>query len=95
VIISSSTLKKQFEINESWLSKEWIGVCDQLNQIKIPTLIITRTDDQAISPKNSLVITERIPGAWLVQFKEVGHGLMYQYPESFTNIILTFLDTSQ
>jgi hypothetical protein len=40
--------------------------------------------------QKTLVITERIPGAWLVQFKEAGHGLMYQYPESFTNMILTF-----
>lgn len=60
-IISSSTLKKQFEINESWLSKEWVGVCDQLNQIEIQTLIITGTDDRDTPSKNSLVITERIP----------------------------------
>ena len=92
-IISSATLKKQFEINEGWLSKEWGGVCEQLKHIKNPTLVITGTNDQAIPSENSLVITERIPGAWLVQFKGAGHGLMYQYPDLFTNIVKIFLDT--
>ncbi len=30
-------------------------------------------------------------GAWLVQIKAGGHGLMFQDPEEFSNIVLTFL----
>ncbi len=91
-IILSTTLKKQFEINENWLSKNWTGVCDQLQKMTKPTLIITGTEDQAIPPINSLVLVDKIPGAWLVQIKDAGHGLMYQYPETFTNIVETFLN---
>lgn len=40
-IVLSSTLKKQFDINENWLSKNWTGVCDQLQRLTKPTLIIT------------------------------------------------------
>jgi pimeloyl-ACP methyl ester carboxylesterase len=42
---------------------------------------------------NSLMIAERIPGLWLVQIKDAGHGLMYQYPDKFSKVISTFLQT--
>jgi pimeloyl-ACP methyl ester carboxylesterase len=34
------------------------------------------------------------PGAWLVQIKGGGHGAMYQYPEEFSKVLLTFLNTT-
>jgi hypothetical protein len=43
----------------------------------------------AISRGNSLIIAAKIP--WLVQIKGGGHGVMYQYPEQFSNIVNTFL----
>jgi pimeloyl-ACP methyl ester carboxylesterase len=39
------------------------------------------------------MLAEKIPGAWLVQIKGGSHGLMYQYPDEFSRIILTFLET--
>ncbi|MBE9470081.1 MAG: alpha/beta hydrolase, partial [Chloroflexi bacterium] len=63
----------------------------RLPQIAQDTLLITGTDDVIPPPENSFIIAERIPGAWLVQFKGAGHGLMYQYPERFSRIVLAFL----
>ena len=57
-------------------------------------LIITGTDDVTSPPANSLILTQKIPGAWLVQIKGGGHGAMYQYPEEFSKVLLTFLDTT-
>jgi pimeloyl-ACP methyl ester carboxylesterase len=94
-IVPSTTLKKQFEINEGWLSKNWNGVCNQLTKVNNPTLIITGTEDVAIPSSNSLILAEKIPGAWLVQIREAGHGLMYQFPEKFTRIVETFLDETK
>ncbi|MBA3751147.1 MAG: alpha/beta hydrolase [Nitrosopumilus sp.] len=94
-MVPSTTLKKQFEINEEWLSKNWNGVCNQLTKITQPTLIITGTADVAIPAANSLILVDKIPGAWLVQIKEAGHGLMYQFPEKFTTIVETFLNESE
>ena len=91
-IILSTTVKKQFEINENWLSKNWTGVCDQLQKMAKPTLIITGTEDQAVPAANSLTLVDKIPGAWLVQIRDAGHGLMYQYPETFTEVVETFLN---
>lgn len=39
------------------------------------------------------MIAEKIPAAWLVQIKGAGHGLIYQYPDKFGRIVLTFLET--
>ena len=57
------------------------GVWNQLSKITIPTLVVTVTEDVAVSVNNSLIIAQKIRGAWLIQIKEAGHGVMYQYPE--------------
>lgn len=72
----------------------WTGVCNKLKNITQPTLVIVGTDDVLTLPVNSLQITEQIPGAWLVQIRGAGHGLMYQYPEQFSNIVKTFLENT-
>jgi pimeloyl-ACP methyl ester carboxylesterase len=91
-IIPSSTLKIQFDLVESWLSKNWSGICNQISKVTTPTLIITGTEDVAVPANNSLMLVQKIPNSWLVQIKEAGHGLMYQYPEKFTTIVKTFLE---
>jgi pimeloyl-ACP methyl ester carboxylesterase len=87
--IPNKTLDQQLEAVFNWT-----GVCSKLKNITQPTLVIVGTDDIIASPVNSLLITERIPAAWLVQMKGGGHGLMYQYPEKFSSILLTFLSTN-
>ena len=60
----------------------------------MPTLVVTGTEDVAVPAANSLIIAQKIPGAWLVQIKGAGHGLMYQYPEKLSTILQTFLTTT-
>ena len=43
---------------------------------------------------NSLILAQKIPGAWLVQIKGGGHGLMYQYPDIFNKVLQAFLSTT-
>ena len=93
-IILSSTLVKQFNAVEDWMSRNWTGVCNQLQNISIPTLIITGTEDVAVPAANSLILVQKIPAAWLVQISGAGHGLMYQYPEQFSKIVKTFLENT-
>jgi pimeloyl-ACP methyl ester carboxylesterase len=87
--ISNKILDQQIEAIFNWT-----GACSKLKNITQPTLVIVGTDDVIASPVNSLLITERIPGAWFVQMKGGGHGLMYQYPEKFSSILITFLSTT-
>lgn len=93
-IVTSNTLRQQFNLNEEWLALNWNGVCNQLTKISVPTLIVTGTKDVAVPAANSLVLVQKIPGAWLVQIKGGGHGLMYQYPFIFSKILQTFLSTT-
>jgi pimeloyl-ACP methyl ester carboxylesterase len=93
-IIRFTTLEKQFNVVEDWLSRNWSGVCNQLQNISIPTLIITGAEDVAVPAANSLILVQKIPSAWLVQLKGAGHGLMYQYPEEFSEIVKTFLSST-
>jgi pimeloyl-ACP methyl ester carboxylesterase len=92
--VPSTTLVKQFNAVEDWLSKNWTGVCNQVQNISIPTLIMAGTKDVAVPAANSLILVQKIPSAWLVQIKGAGHGLMYQYPEQFSEIVKTFLENT-
>ena len=87
--VSNQTLSQQVEAIVNWA-----GTCNKLTNITQPTLVIVGTKDIATPPSNSLQIIEQIHEAWLVQLKEGGHGLMYQYPEQFSNIVETFLQNT-
>jgi pimeloyl-ACP methyl ester carboxylesterase len=93
-IVIPSTLKQQFNLVEDWFAINRSEVCSQLPKISIPTLVITGTEDVSVPSANSLIIVQKIPGSWLVQIKGGGHGLMYQYPEQFSKIVRTFLETT-
>jgi pimeloyl-ACP methyl ester carboxylesterase len=54
-------------------------------------MVLVGTDDVLTAPANSILITEKIPAAWLIQIKGGGHAMMMQYPEKFSNIVDTFL----
>lgn len=72
----------------------WQGACDRLSSITKPTLVIVGTDDIVRPPANSIMLAERIPGAWLVQISGGGHAVMFQYPEQFTAVLETFLSVT-
>lgn len=84
--ISNETLNLQTQA-----IMNWSGTCDRLNSLSQPTMVIVGTDDNLTVPANSLLMTEKIAGAWLVQIKGGGHGLMFQDPEEFSNLVITFL----
>jgi len=69
----------------------WEGCYSRLNNLTLPVLLITGTEDVLTPPQNSLILADRIPLTRLVQIKGAGHGLMYQYPEEFLRIVLMFL----
>ena len=92
--ISSETVLNETVEKQTEAFFTWPGTCDRLKNITQPTLVIAGTQDVFAPAVNSLIITEHIPGAWLIQFKEGGHGLIFQYPEQFSNIVKTFLENT-
>ena len=88
--VSPEIIKRQ---GEAIARYSQTGTCDVLSTVTHPTLAIIGTDDIWVPPGNALNIAERIPGAWLVQIRDAGHGLVSQYPDKFGKVITTFLQT--
>lgn len=85
-IIPIKTIQKQWDA-----ILNWDGTCNKLNTITQPTLVIVGSDDMLTPPGNSLLISSHITGSWFVQIQGRGHTLSSQYPEKFSNVILSFL----
>lgn len=83
--VSAENLQLQSAAAGKWNS------CERLSDISKPTLVITGSQDITSPPMNSIVLAEKIPGAWLVQINGGGHGLMFQYPDKFAEVVETFL----
>ena len=59
------------------------------------SILVTKKDSsEPAPPANSVMMAERIPGAWLVQIRGGGHGLIFQYPNEFSEILETFFYVS-
>jgi pimeloyl-ACP methyl ester carboxylesterase len=86
--VSSENLQLQSAAAGKWDS------CERLSNLSKPTLVITGTQDITSPPANSIRLAEKIPGAWLVQIEGAGHGVMFQYPEKFAEVVETFLEVT-
>lgn len=85
-IINSEALQHQLKADQSWN-----GVCDKLQRINHPTLIITGVEDIVVPSPYSSILKEKIPGAKLVEIEGAGHGVIVQYPDRIGKIIAQFL----
>jgi pimeloyl-ACP methyl ester carboxylesterase len=74
---------------------DWTGTCPRLSTLTMPALVMHGTADVIVPPRNAFILAERIPGAWLAQMRDAGHGVMYQYPDDVSAIALTFLDVAR
>lgn len=69
----------------------WNGTYSRLPALQPPLLLIAGEQDVIAPPGNSLLIAEQVPQSWVVRIRNGGHGLMYQFPDEFASIVLTFL----
>jgi 3-oxoadipate enol-lactonase len=61
---------------------------DSLDQIAVPTRVVTGDSDFLIPPKNSKILAELIPNASLSVVQRAGHVFIHEHPESLLNNIL-------
>jgi len=71
--------------------KEWPGSYNRLSEIKNRTLVITGDEDIVIPPENSSLLAEMIENSSLKTVKGGGHGMLYQYPDLFVDMVTSFL----
>ena len=62
-----------------------------IEQIRLPTLVITGDEDKVYPPAMAKDIAGRIPGAELVTLKGVGHLSNLEQPDEFNQAVLEFL----
>jgi pimeloyl-ACP methyl ester carboxylesterase len=68
---------------------------DKLPLITNQVMIVVGTSDAVVGVESSKMIATAIPGAWLVQFKNATHPLIFEAPAEFAKIVLTFLDINE
>ena len=90
--VTYEIMQKQLVAAVDWVST---NLCDDVSNITQPRLIIVGTEDAFTPAANSLIISEKVPGAWLIPIRGAGYGLMYQYPEQFPNILMAFLENTR
>lgn len=92
-IQSKEAISQEIHRQQLDAAANWTGTCSALSSITQPTLVIVGTDDDPAP--DSLTLAEGIPGSWLIRIRDAGHGLMYQHPDEFNRVLLTFLENNR
>ena len=61
------------------------------SRIQAATLVVHGGEDKVVDPRNGKLLADRIPGARLAMFPELGHLLFWEDPESFAATVTAFL----
>jgi 3-oxoadipate enol-lactonase len=60
-------------------------------RIRARTLVLQGGADTVVDPRNGKLLADRIPGARLVIFPELGHLLFWEDPDGFADTVTSFL----
>ena len=63
-----------------------------LNEIKIPTLVVTAEDDLPLCKEVAAILAKGISGAKLISIKHAGHMMNMDQPKEFNKAISDFID---
>lgn len=66
------------------------GIWNQLPAIKNKVLVISGTNDVLAPVQNAVMIAAAIPGSWLVQVRDAGHGVLFQEPVFISKLVELF-----
>ncbi len=58
-----------------------------------PWLVLHGAADTVVDPRNAKLLADRIPGARLVTFPDLGHLLFWEDPGGFADAVISFLAT--
>jgi len=69
------------------------GVMAEMNDIRVPTLVVVGEEDTATPPPKARRIHEHIPGSRLARIPAAGHSSSVEQPEAVTSVLTDFLST--
>ena len=81
----------QFAATSARLQSGLYPIEDQLNKIRVPTLIIWGEDDQLIPVEAARVINSRIRGSRLIVLPNCGHVPQEELPQAASKAVMDFI----
>jgi len=95
-LLGEQGTQNQVTAVQRWFSGEHReeGAYDQLDQIKVPTLVANGSNDLLVPTENSIVLWKRLVNAdaHLHLYPDSGHGFLDEYHEQFSRLLNEFLD---
>ena len=76
-------------------TKHWKTPLDKLPGITNQVMLVVGTSDTVVGIESSKTLASAIPGAWLVQFKNATHNVIFEAPAAFSRIGLAFLEINE
>ena len=73
-------------------TSHWKTPLEKLPGIANPVLFVVGTADTVVGVESSKLLATSIPGAWLAQFQNATHQLMFEAPTAFAKTVLAFLE---
>lgn len=68
-------------------------VRSKLPSVRVPTLVVWGDEDPGTPPAGNQFIADHIPGAQRHVFKGAGHVPMVEYPEAFSGVLMSWLQS--
>jgi len=66
-------------------------IVDKIEEIKVPTLVITGKQDKRTNWENTELTAKRIPDARCVTIDQCGHLPYIEHPQAFNDLVADFL----
>jgi 2-hydroxy-6-oxo-6-(2'-aminophenyl)hexa-2,4-dienoate hydrolase len=78
---------------QNWIRERGGLYCDEelLQQIKVPTLIVSGKNDKVVPVTSAYRMLELIPHSWGAIFPRCGHWAMIEHPSHFCRTVVRFL----
>ena len=90
--IAKEMLKVRAEVTHGdWIACNEFDRMNEVERIRMPTLVICGTDDRLTPPKYSQYLHEKIPRSRLVVIPDAGHSVMLEQHKAFNEALETFL----
>jgi 3-oxoadipate enol-lactonase len=68
---------------------------NRLQEIKVPTQVITAENDTVVPPATQVEMSDNIPNSRQIFIPPAGHAVTVEKPDMYNKIILEFLDSNQ
>lgn len=91
--VNPQTVQRQTRALKLW--NENGGIYDQLQKIKVPTLVTGGLADVLDPPENVTIVAQQIPFAWTAYFAGAGHNFLSQDYKQFGELVILFTEASR